>query len=280
MIYLQSKIKHKLLKMKKILYVFITFFVLKTGFSQIGVMEEITLKEGVENDYLKLEKMWSNVHEKIHAMGNKAGWFLFKVIPAEEGVKWPPNSSNPWCEYIIFNIYTDSIQMSKGWGIGSTRKESQAFIRKSNYNKMKSSEITRLLKIGNLREKTTYYTIETVDATIDVGELKIGDKAIILGVEELNEDYENFETKWFKTRHNESILKGQRLAWYLNRINSRSDNAYQPVSHIIFERFNPNPPKNLTNPKPSFVDKMMTKHGIASRKIHGGLILELVDFKQ
>ena len=45
-------------------------------------MEEITLKEGVENDYLKLEKMWSNVHEKIHAMGNKAGWFLFKVIPA------------------------------------------------------------------------------------------------------------------------------------------------------------------------------------------------------
>ncbi len=266
--------------MKKILFVFITLFALKTGFSQIAVMEEITLKEGVENDYLKLEKMWSNVHEKIHAMGNKAGWFLFKVIPAEEGVKWPPNSSNPWCEYIIFNIYTDSDQRKKGWGIGSTRKESQAFIRKANYNKMKSSEISRLLKIGNLREKTTIYSMETVDATIDVGALKIGDKAIILGIEELNEDYENFETKWFKTRHNESILKGQRLAWYLNRINSRSDNAYQPVSHIIFERFNPNPPKNLPNPEPSFVDKMMTKQGIASRKIHGGLILELVDFKQ
>ena len=271
---------HKLFKMKKILFVFITLFALKTGFSQIAVMEEITLKEGVENDYLKLEKMWSNVHEEIHAMGNKAGWFLFKVIPTEEGVNWPPNGSNPWCEYIIFNIYTDSDQMSKGWGIGSNRKESQAFIRKANYNKMKSSEISRLLKIGNLREKTTIYRMETVDATIDVGALKIGDKAIILGIEELNEDYENFETKWFKTRHNESILKGQRLAWYLNRINSRSDNAYQPVSHIIFERFNPNPPKNLPNSEPSFVDKMMTKHGIASRKIHGGLILELVDFKQ
>ena len=266
--------------MKKKLFLFTALIVFQMGFSQIAVMEEVTLKEGVDSDYLKLEKMWSNVHEKIHEMGRKAGWFLFKVVPADNGVQWPPNSSSPWCDYIIFNIYSDEAQMNGGWGIGDTPKEAQAFIRKANYSKMKNSEISRLQKIGDLREKTTIYTMETVDATIDVGSIKTGDKALILGIEQLNEDYENFETKWFKTRHNESILNGQRLAWYLNRISARSDNAYKPVSHIIFERFNPNPPGNVSNPKPSFVDEMMSKHGTASRKIHGGLYLELVDFKQ
>jgi hypothetical protein len=49
---------------------------------------------------------------------------------------------------------------------------------------------------------------------------------------------------------------------------------------MIFERFNPNPPEGNSNPKPTFVQQMMGKHGSASRKIHGGLILELVNFKQ
>tara|TARA_A100001015_G_scaffold146017_1_gene161881 strand:+ start:748 stop:1548 length:801 start_codon:yes stop_codon:yes gene_type:complete len=266
--------------MKNFLFLFIVLIVFKTGFSQIAVMEEVTLKEGVESDYLKLEKMWSNVHEKIHEMGQKAGWFLFKVVPADNGVQWPPNSSTPWCDYVIFNIYSDKAQNDGNWGVGNTPKEAQDFIRKANYNKMKNSEISRLLKIGNLRENTTTYTMETIDATIDVGSIKTGDRALILGIEQLNEDYENYEMKWFKNGHNEAILNGQRLAWYLNRISARSDNAYKPVSHIIFERFNPTPAENVSNPKPSFVDEMMSKHGTASRKIHGGLYLELVDFKQ
>ena len=61
---------------------------------------------------------------------------------------------------------------------------------------------------------------------------------------------------------------------------SKSDKANKPISHVIFERFNPNPPKSASNSEPSNADEIIAKYGIASRKIHGGLILELVDFKQ
>ena len=81
------------------------------------------------------------------------------------------------------------------------------------------------------------------------------------------------------TYHNKQITDGTRLAWYLNKISQRSENAYQPISHMIFERFNKNRSSN-NNSEQSFTEKMMAKNGQASRKIHGGLILELVNFKQ
>jgi hypothetical protein len=70
------------------------------------------------------------------------------------------------------------------------------------------------------------------------------------------------------------------LAWYLNKISKRSENAYQPITHVIFERFNPNSQISNDSSEPSFTEKMMAKNGQASRKVHGGLILELVNFKQ
>ena len=61
---------------------------------------------------------------------------------------------------------------------------------------------------------------------------------------------------------------------------SKSDKANKPISHVIFERFNPNPPKSASNSEPSNADEIITKYGIASRKIHIGLFHELDDFKQ
>ena len=266
--------------MKKIIFSIFTLLSISFAFSQAVVMEEITLNEGMEEDYIKFENMWSNVHEKVQKNDQKAGWFLFKVIPTKEGTNWPPNSSTPWCDYVLFNIYSDDNQLDGDWGIGSNQKEVQAFIRKANYKKTKNSEMTRLFKINSkLRKKTTNYTLSGVDATIDVGPMKIGDRATILGVEQLNEDYEMYESEFFKTYHNKQITDGIRLAWYLNKISKRSENAYQPISHMIFERFNPNASSN-NNSEQSFTEKMMAKNGQASRKVHGGLILELVNFKQ
>ena len=267
--------------MKKIKFLTFTLLSISFAFSQAVSMEEITLNDGMEKDYIKFENMYSSAHDKVQQNGEKAGWFLFKVIPTEEGTSWPPNSSTPWCDFVLFNIYSDDSQLDGDWGMGSNQKETQAFVRKANYRKMKNSEMTRLFNMANkFRKKTTNYTLKGVDATVDIGPMKIGDRATLLGVEQLNEDYEEFESKWFKQGHNESILNGQRLAWYLNKISERSENAYQPISHMIFERFNPNPPEVNSNPEPTFVQQMMGKHGSASRKIHGGLILELVNFKQ
>ena len=273
-------INHKSIKMKKIIYSIFTLLLTSLAFSQAVEMEEITLNDGMEKDYIKFENMYSSAHEKVQQNGEKAGWFLFKVIPTEDGTQWPPNSSTPWCDFVLFNIYSDDSQLDGDWGMGSNEKEAQAFVRKANYRKMKNSEMTRLFNMSSkFRKKTTRYTLKGVDASIDVGPTKIGDRATLLGVEQLNEDYEMYESMFFKKYHNKQITDGVRLAWYLNKISERSENAYQPISHMIFERFNTNRSSN-NNSEQSFTEKMMSKNGSASRKIHGGLILELVNFKQ
>ena len=61
---------------------------------------------------------------------------------------------------------------------------------------------------------------------------------------------------------------------------SKSDKANKPISHVIFEWFNPNPTKSSSNSEPSNADEIITNYGIASRKIHIDLFLELDDFKQ
>jgi len=274
-------INYKSIKMKNILTTILLFCFTATLHSQAVVMDAVTLNEGIEKDYIKFEKMWSNVHEKIQKNGEKAGWYLFKVIPTKEGTQWPPKSSKPWCDYVILNFYSDDNQLDGDWGMGSNQKARESFIRNANYKKMKSSEVSRLIKMGGkFKKKVASYTLKGIDATVDVGPFNIGDRATYLGIEQLNEDYENYETKWYKEGHNTDIINGRRLAWYFNKIIDRSENSYKPISHVIFERFNPNPPgTNSNNQEPTFIQQMMWKHGGESRKIHGGLILELVDFK-
>ena len=48
-----------------------------------------------------------------------------------------------------------------------------------------------------------------------------------------NDDYENFEMKWFKDGHNKDIIEGRRLAWYFNKVGSSTDNADKSMSNSI-----------------------------------------------
>ena len=39
--------------------------------------------------------------------------------------------------FVLFNIFSDDSQLDGDWGMGSNQKETQAFVRKANYGKMK-----------------------------------------------------------------------------------------------------------------------------------------------
>ena len=94
-----------------------------------------------------------------------------------------------------------------------------------------------------------------------------------IGVEQLNEDYVDFETKLFLPYHKETK---SRLYWELNEIVDRSENAYKPVTHNIFEIMNPESAAADWNP--SFAEEMAVKYGTASRKFHGSMNVKLVHF--
>ena len=88
-------------------------------------------------------------------------------------------------------------------------------------------------------------------------------------MEQLNEDYERFETEYFK--------KDIKVISYteFNKITNRSDNAYKPVTHNIFELIW----KIQVKSNSSFIDEMMVKYGSASRTLHGWMVVELLEFK-
>ena len=145
---------------------------------------------------------------------------------------------------------------------------------------MKSSEIKRLLSVRKkMKTEWKSYSMTGLDATIDVGgDPKLGNIVNYIGVKALNDDYENYEMKWFKNGHNEDILSGRRIAWYFNKVLSSSDSADKSLTHAIFERFNPNAPQREQT-EPSFEQQMMWKHGGASREFVEYCTLELINFR-
>ena len=101
----------------------------------------------------------------------------------------------------------------------------------------------------------------------------VGTMRIYHGIEQLNDDYIDFERKLFFPSHKETKT---RLYWELNEIIDWTDNASKPVTHSIFEIPNPDAPQDEWNT--SFTEEMAVKYGTASRKIHGTLNAELVLF--
>ena len=124
------------------------------------------------------------------------------------------------------------------------------------------------------RKKSVTYTNKGLHAFIAENAVpEAGTKADYIGIEQLNDDYVDFEIKLFAPYHQQSK---SRLYWELNEIVDRSDNAYKPVTHTIFEIPNPEAPEVEWNP--TFAEEMAVKYGIASRKFHGTLNTELVHF--
>ena len=67
-------------------------------------VEEVTLKEGLENEYIEFEAFWKTIKEKHVKEGMQVGWFVWKVVPTEE--------NKGWSDYLIFNIYANKKQMN------------------------------------------------------------------------------------------------------------------------------------------------------------------------
>jgi hypothetical protein len=259
--------------MKKILLLFILapLFLFSQSF---GVLQIKVSDASMKNDYEKYEAMWANAHEEIHKKGNKVGWFFFKVVPNSNN----PDNQKADFDYVILNFYKDDEARKAGLGV----ELNDAFIKKANYGKMKSSEVRRLLSLGNGKIKREFknYQMTGLDATIDTGgDAKIGNRVRYIGVKALNDDYENYEMKWFKNGHNQEILSGRRLAWYFNKVLSSSDNADKSLTHAIFERFNPTISTQTQQTEATFEQEMMWKHGGASREFIEYCTLELINFR-
>ena len=81
--------------MKNLLFTFILFFSFSLN-AQYAVMSAVDLNDGAEEDYLKLEKFWSGIHQEAINQGLQPGRTgLRESTQAGDG---KPNN-----EHLIFN---------------------------------------------------------------------------------------------------------------------------------------------------------------------------------
>ena len=235
--------------------------------SAYRVVEEITLNEGLEDQYLEFEKFWQVVKEQQIKDGKLMGWFIWKVDPTS-------NDNKPWAEYLVYNVFKDKAQMEEMQS--KTADWWLDYIAAAHKGKTKRSVIKKYVKEAQenkYRKKTVIYRLKGLAATLAEGAGPLaGMKGTYLGMEQLSDDYVDFEMNYFAPNH----FKNQsRLYWDLNEVIGRSKNAYEPVTHVIFEVVNPDAPQMDENAELSFEEKMTRKYGYKSRKLHGYLQADL-----
>ena len=231
-------------------------------------VDEVTLNEGLEEDYEKFESFWKILKQKHLKEGKILGWFVWKADKSS-------NNNNAWTDYIILNIYENEQKMKEM--NSKTQEWWMNELKSAHKGKTKRSVVKKYIKEtldNKYKKKIVSYTNKGIEAYLsEQAAPQAGIVANYIGVEQLNEDYVDFETKLFLPYHKSG---NTRLYWELNEIVDRTDNAYKPVTHIIFEIRNPESSNIESNL--SFAEEMAVKYGMASRKFHGNLEAELVDF--
>ena len=254
--------------MKKLLY--ITIILITTiCYSQNQISyEAIWLNEGMEEQYLEVEKFWSEIKKEAISRDLQSGWVVWKVVKNpdnEEHQKKP--------DYIVMNGFKNADQRKKqvNW------EELGMEVYKGKLSKSKYKK--EFAKWQGTIKKTSRFLVERLDNT----EWKVPPgsetKVYFNGFQALNDDYENYEMKYFKKLHEKRMEAGDLGWWEFNKVISRSDNENKDVTHFTMDVTLVDNYFQTYPEATEFSDQMMRKHGAASRKRIIGDQLELKFFQ-
>ena len=218
--------------MKKLL-IFITIFLSFYVNSQVVVMTAVDLKEGAEDDYLKLEKFYAGIHKEAIKQGLRTGWSLWKT----EGNNEDPSAP----EYILFDSYT--VEQYEAIQNGTANQDGLNLAQIAYKGKMSKRAIERMASSwqDSSKERRSY-TLSVIDATILAGgDIKTGDKVSINFMNKKTDDFEDYESKVWKPVAERNILLGNLRQWALVEAIGRSENAYEGWTNMVFNLQAENP---------------------------------------
>ena len=207
--------------MKQLLLTLLLTFTFSLN-AQYAVMYAVDLNEGAEEDYLKLEAFWSEIHKEAIKQGSQNGWSVWKRTPKETDEASAP-------EYIIFDGFESEEKMNAGYN--GTELAFQAY-----KGKMSRRSIQRMLdQTGSESKERRTYQLKGVAATILAGgDIKKGDKMSVNFMNKKTDDFENYETQVWKPVAEKNILAGNLRQWILVEAIGRSENAYSGWTHLVF----------------------------------------------
>ena len=211
--------------MKKfLLTLFFGLFIFASSYSQVIVMDIVQVKEGMNAQYEAVEKFVEPIKREAVKMGKQLGWYIMK---RKSGGDLSEVENKGIGDYIILNIYKDEAQMKSGM-------DWDAISKKVYKGKMSTRTIQKKMEsLGTPRKDTRTYTLKNIYYT-KPGQANRGETVYIFPAEALNDEYEKYEMEVFRPMWEKMILEGSHKYWGFNKITSRSDNAYQNLTHIIF----------------------------------------------
>ena len=126
------------------------------------------------------------------------------------------------------------------------------------------------------------YNYERIDNTVFIGQIEPGMTVQLNAFKQIDENYEKYETEFYKTWNEKGILNGSRRWWEFNKLLSSSENANKDITHVTIDiqgqELSEEEQQKLWETV-TFTDQMMWQNGTKTRELVGQATLELIDFR-
>ena len=166
--------------------------------AQYALMYAVDLNDGAEEDYLSLEKFWSEIHSEALNQGFHDGWSVWKRTPKD-------GDQESAAEYFIFENYSSIEQMQEGYNA----MEIATKIYKGKKSRRYIQSMVQGTGITNPHRERRVYRLQGISATILAGgSVKPGDVSSINLMVKKSDDFENYESQIWKPVAEKNIMKG------------------------------------------------------------------------
>ena len=259
--------------MKKIISTLIFIFSISLSFSQLISHTSVRVNDDERDGYIELEKFWSKIHKQAIEDGYSQRWMIWEFIYADD------KDAEGKPDFLIMNFYKDSLQKAKSANLNVWDYAKNVYKGKLSKSKFE--------KKWNLPAgKRNFYELERLDNTYWHGKIEEGMEITLNAFKALNEDYEDYEMKFFKKWHEKNILNGSRKWWEFNKIitsnlttDSSTDGTPTHATIDMSGREQSQDERDEFWNGLTFQDRMMIKNGSASRELLGRYRLKLLMFE-
>ena len=215
--------------MKQIILLLTLLFTFNAS-AQYNILSAVQLNEGAEDQYLALEAFMGPVHDLAIEKGIQNSQAVWKITSESEAENAP--------HYIIFTSFDSKEQLDghdKSWADGDWL----ALAIEAHKGKISARRVERIMNdLGSESKERRNYHLKTVDRTIWAGgTLEPGDTFSLTPTQAQNDDFENYESLFWKPYVEKAIINGKHRYWRLAKVYERNENAYEGITHFFFNRF-------------------------------------------
>ena len=194
--------------------------------AQVASIDFFFIKDGMEKEYLELEKVWVEFHKQMIEEGKMFGWSLYKIESTN-------NVDGDAPDYMTLNRFESKEAMESMWE-GMNYDVFLKIVKKKLKGKMSTKKIKQIVE-AKVKESHHSYLIELNDQTLPSVEMNVGEILNVDAMVQRNEDYESLESNFAKPIVQDNVKQGNLKWWGFTKVIDRNDQAIKEISHFTWQ---------------------------------------------